>query len=272
MRKIIEQFVAYPIYANLIIAFVLLAGGMAMINMNKAFFPETESRIINVSVFYPGASPVEMEEGVTSRIEEAVRGIIGIKEINSTSTENSARISIETTGEYSINEILQEVKNAVDGVSSLPTAAERPIVAKQRSRAMALTLNVVAEEGQTADLMTLKKYAQRIEEDFYNSGKISQITLSGYPTLEISVEITEDNLLRHNLTFDEISRAIQNNNQDVSGGQIRSDDEELLIRLRSRSADPNKIGDIILKANPDGSFLHIRDVTVTGAPMFTNSE
>ena len=271
MRKIIERFVAYPIYANLLIAFVLLAGGYSYVSMNKAFFPEVESRMITVSVFYPGASPVEMEEGVTSRIEEAVRGIIGIKEINSTSVENSARVSIETTGEYHINEILQEVKNAVDGISSLPTAAERPIVSKQRSRAPALTLNVIAEEGYAVDLLTLKKYAQRIEEDFYSSGVMSQVSLSGYPQLEISVEITEANLLRHQLTFDQIIRAIQNNNQDVSGGQIRSDEEELLIRLRSRSSDPNKIGDIVLKANEDGSYMRIRDVAVVKKKFAENS-
>ncbi|MBT3244172.1 MAG: efflux RND transporter permease subunit [Bacteroidetes bacterium] len=271
MRKIIERFIAYPIYANLLIALVLVAGGVSMISMNKSFFPEVESRMITVSVFYPGASPVEMEEGVTSRIEEAIRGIIGIKEINSTSLENSARVNIETTGEYDINEILMEVKNAVDGISSLPTAAERPIVAKQRSRAMALSLNVVAKKGQEVDLMTLKKHAQRIEEDFYNSGSISQITLSGYPQLEISVEISEEDLLRYNLTFDQIIRAIQNNNQDISGGQIRSDDEELLIRLRSRSSSPDKIGDIILKGNADGSFLRIRDVALVKKKFAENS-
>jgi len=271
MRKLIERFVAYPVYANLLIAFVILAGGVSMISMHKSFFPETESRMISVSVFYPGASPVEMEEGVTTRIEEAIRGIIGVKEINSTSSENSARVSIETTGEYDINEILMEVKNAVDGISSLPTAAERPIVSKIRSRAMALSLNVVAEEGYQVDLITLKKYAQRIEEDFYNSGKISQISLSGYPQLEISVEISEENLLRHNLTFDQIIRAIQNNNQDISGGQIRSDDEELLIRLRSRSANPDKIGDIILKGNADGSYLRIRDVAEVKKKFAENS-
>ena len=71
MRKIIEKFVEYPVYANIIIAIFVLAGVYSMTNMKKAFFPETESRYLTVSVFYPGASPVEMEEGVTSRIEEA---------------------------------------------------------------------------------------------------------------------------------------------------------------------------------------------------------
>ncbi|MCD6598916.1 MAG: efflux RND transporter permease subunit [Bacteroidales bacterium] len=260
MRKLIEKFVEYPIYANLIIAVVVLAGGLSYVNMKKAFFPEVTSRIITVSVLYPGASPVEMEEGVTSRVEEAIRGLIGIKEINSTSVENRSSVIIETTGEYPIDEILIEVKNAVDGISSLPSAAERPIVAKRRSRAMALFMELTADENSDVDLMTLKSYAQRIEEDFFNSGVISQISLSGFPSPEISVEIKEEELLRHNLTFDALARAIQRNNQDISGGQIKSEEEELMIRLRSRSADPNKIGDIIIRGKGDGSYLRIRDV------------
>ena len=247
MKKLIARFVEYPIYANLTILFVVLAGVMAYTSMRKSFFPEIESRFISISVYYPGASPVEMEEGVTSRIEEAVRGLIGIKEINSTSVENRSMVSIETTGEYDIDEVLMEVKNAVDGISALPSAAERPIVAKRRSRAPGLYMSLTPIEGTDVDLMTLKDYAQRIEEDFYNSGVMSQISLSGYPQPEISVEAKEVMLLRYNITFDDIANAIIDNNQDISGGQIKSDEEELLIRLRSRSTSPTKIGNIIIR-------------------------
>ena len=260
MRKLVERFVEYPIYANLIIAFVVLAGVVSLMSMKKAFFPETTSRIINITVFYPGASPVEMEEGVTSRLEEAVRGLIGIKEINSTSVENSSVVTIETTGEYPIDEVLMEVKNAVDGISSLPSAAERPIVSKRRSRSGALFMNLVARDGSDIDLMTLKEYGQRIEEDLMRSGVMSQVNLSGFPTPEISVEVKEEELLRYNITISEIIRAIQLNNQDISGGQIKSDEEELLIRLRSRSTDPNEIGNIIVRGTDNGSFIRIRDI------------
>jgi len=162
MRKIIERIVEYPIYANLLIAVVVLAGGLSLLSMKKSFFPEMESRYISVSVYYPGASPVEMEEGVTSRIEEAIRGIVGIKEINSTSVENRTSVSIETTGAYPINEVLLEIKNAVDGISSLPSAAERPIVSKSRSRAPAVRLSLVPSDGNAFDLLTLKSHAQLI--------------------------------------------------------------------------------------------------------------
>src|SRR6056297_1970660 len=260
MKKLIERFVEYPIYANLIIAFVLLAGGISLLSMNKAFFPERESRIITVSVYYPGASPQEMEEGVTTRVEEAIRGIIGIKEITSTSVENSSRVTIETTGRYPIDEVLMEVKNAVDGISALPSAAERPIVAKQRSRSPGVRMSLRPTDGSEVDLMTLKDYAQRIEEDLFNSGVMSQISLSGFPSPELSVEIEEEALLKYNLTFSDIMRAIQGNNRDISGGEIKSQEEELLIRLRSRSTDPNKIGNIILRGKPNGGFIRIRDV------------
>jgi len=260
MKKIIEKFVEFPIYANLLIAAIVIAGGFSLMSMKKSFFPEMESRYISISVFYPGASPIEMEEGVTSRIEEAIRGLIGIKEITSTSRENRTSVNIETTGEYNINEVLMEVKNAVDGISSLPSAAERPIVSKRRSRAIAFFMAISPDDNTEVDLMTLKEYAQRIEEDLFNSGVMSQISLSGFPAAEISVEIKENELQRYNLTFDDVIRAIQGNNQDVSGGEIKSDVEELLIRLRSRSTNPNKIGNIILRAQEDGGYIRIQDV------------
>jgi len=256
MKKLVSQFVKFPFYANLIIASLLLAGGISIMTMKKSFFPEVKSRYIYVRVFYPGASPLEMEEGVTTRIEEAIRGIVGIKETTSTSSENMTSVRIETTGEYDIDETLMEVKNAVDGISSFPTAAERPIVYKQRTTSMALFMSLSGD----VDLMTLKEYGQRVEEDFLNSGIVSQVSLSGYPSPEISVEVDEDNLVRYGITFDQIMQAISANNRDVSGGQIRSEDEDILIRLRSRSADPDKIGNIILRGTPDGGYIRIRDV------------
>ncbi len=258
MRKLVEVFVRFPFYANLFIVFLLLVGGLSFYTMKKSFFPERESRYIFVTVAYPGASPVEMEEGVTSRIEEAVRGIPGIYEITSTSSENVSRVTIEIDPGKDIDETLIEVKNAVDGISSFPTAAERPIVYKSRTTSPAMRLIITGD----LDLLTLKGYAQQIEEEFLASGLISQVSISGYPALEISVEANEQDLIRYGITFNDLQNAISQNNRDVSGGQLRSEKEEMLIRLRSRSADPNKIGDIILRANPNGNVVRIRDIAL----------
>jgi len=256
MKKIVSIFVKYPFYANIIIFVMIVGGVISFTNMKRSFFPDVKEKIISISVAYPGASPKEMEEGITVRIEESIRGIAGIKEVTSTSSENFANVQIESTGEYDIDETLMEVKNAIDGITSMPVDAEKPVVSKIRSRSMAMYVGL---SGNT-DLITLKKYADEIENDLYNSGIVSQINISGYPALELSVEVSEENLLRYNLTFDQIARAISQNNLDISGGQIRSDEEEMMIRSRYRSVEPEDIAQIIIKANQDGSQVRIKDV------------
>jgi len=163
MKNLIKSFIKYPFYANILIAILVLFGGYSLISLKKSFFPERSSRFINISVAYPGASPKEMEESITSRIEESIRGLVGIKEFTSTSSENFSRVRIETLTSYDIDDVLRDVKNAVDGISSLPVDAERPIVFKQRE------VTQVARLGLSGDvsLETLKKYANEIEEDKY---------------------------------------------------------------------------------------------------------
>ena len=70
MRKVLTAFVKYPFYGKIVIVVLLLVGGISLLNMRKATFPIIESRVINITVSYPGASPEQMEEGVTSLIEE----------------------------------------------------------------------------------------------------------------------------------------------------------------------------------------------------------
>ncbi len=256
MRKAVALFIKYPFYANLIIAILIGGGIFSLLNLKKSFFPERSTTEIIVSVVYPGASPKEMEEGITIRIEEAIRGIVGIEYVNSTSSENFANVQVTTTGDYDIDETLQEVKNSVDAITSFPVDAEKPIVFKQRARTNALFMSLYGD----ADLQTLKKYVDLIEDDLYNSGVISQVNITGFPELEISIEVSEEDLLRYSLTFDQIAAAVSLNNRDISAGLVRSDEEEILIRSRNRKYEPNEIGNIIIKANPDGSFLRISDI------------
>lgn len=256
MKKIISEFIRTPFYANIIIVVVFFGGWFAYTQMSKSFFPEMTSRNIMITVFYPGASPEEMENGITSRIEEACRGLIGIKEITSTSSENMSSVRIETTGDYDINETLRDVKNNVDAISSLPVDAERPIVYKQRTMSMAAFVGL---SGNVDDL-TMREYYNKIESDWLSSGVVSQVSPGGAVIPEISVEIDENQLLRYNISISEIASAIASNNQDMSGGQIVSDEEEFLVRMRSRSANTEKIANIILRGQADGSFIRIGDV------------
>ncbi|MCU4177337.1 efflux RND transporter permease subunit [Carboxylicivirga sp. N1Y90] len=256
MRKIVETFVKYPFYANLIVFILVVAGGISFASMSKAFFPERESKSIFVTVSYPGASPIEMEEGITSRVEEAIRGIAGIKEITSTSSENLARVTIETTGKFDIDETLTEVKNAVDGITSMPVSAERPIVFKRRSTTPAMRLGLSGN----MDLMELKQLAYEIEDDFLSSGYMSQLSFNGIPATEISIEISEENLIRYGITLDQVSNTVRQTNRDVSSGIIKNDDRMIYIRSRNRTVDTKIIENTVIKSQDDGAIVRIKDV------------
>jgi len=111
-----------------------------------------------------------------------------------------------------------------------------------------------------ADLQTIKAYADEIEEGLLASGKVSQVAVINPPSVEISIEVEEDALNRYGLTFKGIAQLVASSNQDLAAGQIRSDAEEMLIRLRSRTDDPGKLGDIVIAYREDGGLVHLRDI------------
>lgn len=252
MRAVVSFFVKYPIWANAIILIAVVGGGATYaLKMKKSFFPEREPRGITITMSYPGASPEEVEEGITLKVEEAVKGLEGVEEITSVSSENSASINIRTKIGYDLDEVTTEVKNAVDRINSFPVSAENPIVFKQKSTTMASFLAVRGN----VPLMVLKKAAEQVEDDFLKSGVISQVRLSGFPDVEISIEARENDLRRYGLTFDQVASAVRLNNRDVSGGTIKTESEEIRIRANAKEFDPSILEEIIVRANPDGTKL-----------------
>ncbi|MEM0940459.1 MAG: efflux RND transporter permease subunit [Bacteroidota bacterium] len=256
MKGLVEYFVKYPILANVLIALTLVGGIISMISTQKSYFPITEDKSISVSVAYFGASPEEIEEGITLKIEESLKGVLGIYRVTSTSSENIASIIVEKIDGYNIDELYTDVKNAIDGISSFPSQAEKPIIVKQKRRTTAQRLALIGD----IDLKKLKVFAEKIEDDLLATGEISQVVISGIPPLEITIEVTEDVLRRYNLTFSEIANAIRNNNRDVSAGSVKTDQEEILIRSNAKSTDAEQIADIVIRSNEGGRNLLVRDV------------
>lgn len=258
MRKVIEFFVKYGIMSNIVISLTIIVGLFALLSTKKTFFPERESRNITIQVAYLGASPEEMEEGVTQRVEEAVRNIEGVEEVNSTSSENSANISVKVLENFDKEEVFTEVKNAVDRINSFPAGAERPVIFKNKARQTVMWLGLTGDEH--TDLYDLKDFAEDIEEEMLASGMVTQVNVSGFPNLEISIEVPEETLNRYGITFDQVVAAVRANNRDVSGGSIKTQSEEILIRSRARKTEAEKIANIILRTNADGSKLFLKDV------------
>lgn len=257
MRKVITHFIKYPVAVNVIIIGIIFLGILGMLSLRSSFFPLSESRIINISVVYPGASPQEMEEGIVLKIEDNLRGLVGIDRFTSVSSENSARITVEVIKGYDVDAVLQDVKNAVDRVPSYPVGMEPPVISKSIFRAEAISFVV---SGENVSLKALKAIAREIESDLRMMEGISQVELTGFPAEEIEIAVNEDKLRTYDLTFRDVASAVSATNILVTGGSIKTESEEYLIRVNNRSYYGNELDYIVVKADPSGNKVRLRDV------------
>jgi len=262
MRRVIEFFIKRPIWGNAAIAIVIMFGLFSIFTMQRSFFPELDPNTINVSVLYPGASPAEMEEGVTIKIEQSVKGLEGIEFINSTSIENMTQISIQAFPDVDMEELLNEVENAVSSINSFPQGAERPIVTLLKSRGMASVVAFVgvSAKNDSTELTLLTDMATKIERDLLNTKVITQITMTGFPEKEISINTRENDLLRYNISFQEIALAMGSRNIDITTGIIRGGVEEMNVRSNNRVTSAAEISEIALRTTPTGETITIGDV------------
>ncbi|MGB0837911.1 MAG: efflux RND transporter permease subunit [Flavobacteriaceae bacterium] len=257
MRKVISYFIKYPVAVNVIIIGLFLLGILGFVNMRSSFFPLTDSRIININVAYPGSSPQEMEEGVVLKIEENLKGLVGVERVTSVSRENSGAITVEVLKGYDVNIVLADVKNAVDRVPNYPTGMEPPVVSKVESILETVSFVVT---GPQVSLKALKKIARDIESDLRRMDGISQINVTGFPEEEIEIAVRENDLRAYNVNFTQIAQAVSQSNILTTGGSIKTDAEEYLIRARNRSYYGDELDDLVVKAEPNGRVVRLKDV------------
>ncbi len=262
MRSFISFFIKYPIWANAIIIVTALGGLLNLFTMNHSFFPELEPNKITITVAYPGASPKEIADGITTIIEEAIVGIEGIKEVTSKSQENFAKIEVESHEKVNIDVLSQEIKNAIDGINSFPTGAERPIVVAQKSRGMGGMGGTVGFISLQSDksLFELKDMADQIEKELLQDPNISQLEILGYPPQIIAVDIRENDLLKYEITFDQVAQKIKMQNIDISAGSLKTNEEELYIRLMNKTTDAEMLKSVVIKTNMDGQVITLGDI------------
>jgi multidrug efflux pump subunit AcrB len=256
MKRVIEFFARYPIWSNVLLFGVLLFGGIALSNLRYSTFPEIEPSQIIIQVVYPGASPEEVEEGVILKVEENLDGLDGIERVTSTSSENVGVVNVETISGADMDKVLTDVKNAVDRISSFPLGAEKPVVYQQKFRSRALSIVLFGE----TDLRTMKVYAEELRDRLISTPTISQVTIQGYPGIEISIEVSEADLRRFKLSFDEISRRVQSENVNLSGGKFETLDEEILIRAYGREYTASNLENLVLRGDSDGNLIYLKDV------------
>ena len=118
MERIVAFFIKNSIAGNILMFVILFFGITGLFSSKSTFFPPSPEKLIMVEAALPGASPEEIEQGIVLKIEENLKGVTGIEEVSSVSSENAARITIEIKTGFDINLVKLDVENAVNQISS----------------------------------------------------------------------------------------------------------------------------------------------------------
>ena len=255
MRDFIKYFVKYPVSANVLMILIIVFGFMGLFNLRKTFFPERSSKIITVDAVLPGASPIELEQMVTLKIEDNIDGISGVKRITSKSLENTSSIIVEIENKANNQVVLQDIKNAIDRINSFPDEMESPSISLIEDFNPAISFAISGE----VSLSQLKKTAEEIEDDLKAMEGISKVRISGYPVEELEISVRENDLKKYNLSFQDLHRAIISENIDFTGGTVKSIDENFKIRSNNKKYNSDEIAEIIVK-KINNRIIKIKDV------------
>jgi multidrug efflux pump subunit AcrB len=245
-----------PVAANLLLLIVVVAGFYAIESLDKEVFPSFPTETFTVTVPYPGSSPEEVERGIILRIEEAVRDIVGIKEIRSEAREGVGIVTVRMEPGSDMARTVNLAKVRVDGISSFPADVEKPIVEEIEAATGAIRVSLFGDIAP----QQLKALSEEIREDILALGNISEIAVLGDRDYEISIELSDERMRRYGLTVDRVVNAIQERSRDLPGGLLRTDAGAITLRSTSQAYRGRDFEQLILISRADGTRIRLGDI------------
>ena len=256
MSGMIEWFARNTVAANLMMVCIVASGIMATFAVNEEIMPEIELDRIIIEVPYLGAAPEEVEQAVCIRVEEAIQGIDGIKQIESTASEGLGMVMVELELGADARKAVDDIKSNVDAITTFPIQTEKPIIRELTNR---IQVTDIAVSGDL-DPIALKAMAEQVRDDLASIAGITQVDIVGAPPYEISIEVSEVALKRHGLTFDQVADAVRRSSLDLPGGSVRTEGGEILLRTIGQAYRGRDYENLLLWSRADGSRLRLGDV------------
>ncbi len=246
--------------ANLLMLIILIGGGLGASRIKQEVFPAFDLDLIRITVVYPGASPAEVEQGIILAIEEAVRGVDGVKRVTSGASEGGGAVRAELLIDADPDRVLADVKAQVDRIRSFPVEAEDPQIAIAGRKQRVISLVISGEQR----LQTLQEIAERARVEMLNRKDITQVEIEGVPAQEIAIEIQRERLEEFGLTLSDVAAQIRLASLELPGGGLKTDSGEILVRVSDRRQTGAQFGSMILRSTASGSSVRLADIaTIT---------
>ncbi|WP_150523938.1 efflux RND transporter permease subunit [Roseibium sediminis] len=251
----LDYMVRHRTAANLLLAVMLLSGIAAGLKIRTQFFPDFVIERVSVDVSWPGAGPEDMDRAVVEVLGARLLAINGVDEASAVAREGRASIDLEFEDGWDMGQATDEVKAAVDQVrSALPDGIDEPSVSRSVYRDR--VTNIVLFGPVSID--QLSQFAEDLQSKLFQSG-ITRVTIQGTADPVIRVNVGEAELIRHDLTLEEIAKALEASIESVPAGEVTGGGARLRTGITRRSeAD---LGEVVVKAPGQGEKLYLRDVS-----------
>ncbi|HHO47732.1 MAG TPA: efflux RND transporter permease subunit [Desulfobacteraceae bacterium] len=257
-RGPIAWMAGHSVTANLLML-VLLIGGLIMgQTIRKDVFPDFELDLVTITVPYPGASPEEVERGAILAIEEVISDLEGIKTVTATAAEGMGTVTAEIIQGEDVARIAQEIKNAVDRISSFPDDVEDLTVTIPTRKRYVVSLALYGDQPETV----LREMAETVRDRLLQNKDISHVELTGIRNYEISIEVPQHVLRTLGLTLNDIAQTVSRAAIEVPGGAIRTEAGDVLVRVTERRELGKEFGRIPVISSVDGSEIFLEDIAV----------
>ncbi|WP_419782246.1 efflux RND transporter permease subunit [Malaciobacter marinus] len=263
-------FIKNPVFAAVVSIIIVLTGTVSMINLPIEQYPRVIPPQIIVSAAYPGASAETIAKTVAAPIEEQINGATDMIYMNSVASDNGT-ISINVFFEVGTNpnDAKIDVNNRVQAaLSKLPEQVQRQGVnVRERSPSM-LQVVMLHSPSNAHDIKYLSNYALiNIVDDLKRISGVGDATIFGAKDYAIRVWIDPQKLAKQKLTTAEVIDAIKEQNAQYAAGKFAAEpivNKQMFtytLQTQERMSTPEQFGNIIIRANEDGSALTLKDVS-----------
>jgi len=257
-KGIITWFVKNPVAANLLMIAIICLGLYSLFKkVPLETFPAFEQDVVNIAVTFSGATPSEVEQGVTLRVEDAIADLPGVERIYSSSDEGRALVRVEIRKRYDTTIVLNEIKSRVDRITSFPENAERPVV-DQLIRIRDV-ITVVLEQDRKDDVI-LRENTEKIRDEIRSLPNVTQIAMGGVRAWEISISVPQVALSQYGLTLDTIANVVRNASRDIPGGSIKTESGEILVRALGQAYRKHDFANISVISRKNGTVIRLGDI------------
>lgn len=252
-RGILSLFVRHRTLANLVLAVMVVAGLYSAPRLRAQFFPDTVVQQIDVTVQWDGAGADDVDRSVVGVLEPALMGVEGVELTESRATQGAARLRLEFEPGWDMSRAAAEVDTAISAAGDLPEGAEEPEITRRAWRDSVADVVISGPVG----LAQLGRIADDLSNRLYARG-VTRISTAGLSAPETLVQLNMADLIRHDLTMEEVAGVIGAAAAATPAGDIASGTAR--VRTGTETRDPAAVAALVLKALPDGTQLTVGDV------------